>query len=685
MKPKLYDAIGILFLCALFQQFAFADFALVCPPDVTISCREDYFHDLNLYGKAYTDHNGHIQYLHVCKTTIEIDDCGKGTITRKWQAENPENWQWLFCMQVITIHNLDGFEYTDIEWPLPIVLESCDPEADLKNLTYPYEAPKWSKPKCAKPMVSFKDTRYRVHAGCEKLLREWKVLDWCQYDPVNYPGRGIFSYTQVIKLIHSSSSVNLLCKKDTVVFNNRTCDTMFVQLDDAVFEAGCPIYHRIYNNSKFAIDSGANASGYYPIGVTKFYYIAEYACGEEVKCEVTVDVRSTKLPTPYCLTGVILTLMPVDANNDGTIDDGMIELWASDLDKGSWHFCPKQKLNFSFSKDVLDRSRIYTCKDVGSNEIEIWVTDTLGNQDLCKTTVIVQNNNPNIPNCDGSLTGGKKSIKGKVVFYKTIPPPQLIVKLNSSALNMDADLNKNNNYEYEFRELDSNQAYNIESHCQSYLPSVLDFDDISYLKKIVDGKVKPASPYTILAADINQDHEINQVDYVLLKQVVYFKKFNLLNTNWIFIPESFTFSNPADPLHETMPYGINVQNLDHDMDNQNFVAIRIGDLVSKVNPESNLDTRIKDEEETSAFSLSDCKIENLSNGLSSIRWNFSSTHPQQISIQLLSIDGRQLLNKKVMLTKGIYELETEIDSRGLILYNVYNEKENISGKLFVGK
>ncbi len=51
---------------------SFADFSLVCPPDVTVSCREDYLHDLNVYGKAYTDYNGIIQFQHDCKTIIEI-------------------------------------------------------------------------------------------------------------------------------------------------------------------------------------------------------------------------------------------------------------------------------------------------------------------------------------------------------------------------------------------------------------------------------------------------------------------------------------------------------------------------------------------------------------------------------------------------------------------------------------
>ena len=116
----------------------FADFSLVCPPDVTVSCREDYLHDLNVYGKAYTDYNGIIQFQHDCKTTIEIDDCGKGTIKRVWGVENPENWKWLSCTQVITISNATGFGYADITWPQSLIIRACNPQNELKNLQAPY-------------------------------------------------------------------------------------------------------------------------------------------------------------------------------------------------------------------------------------------------------------------------------------------------------------------------------------------------------------------------------------------------------------------------------------------------------------------------------------------------------------------------------------------------------------------
>ncbi|MCC6753250.1 MAG: hypothetical protein IT266_04615 [Saprospiraceae bacterium] len=413
MSRKVHPIVLPVFLAFCAVGELHADFSLVCPPDVTISCREDYLHDPNVYGKAHTLHNGKVQYIHDCKTVIEIDDCGAGTIKRVWGVENPENWEWLLCTQIITVSNVGAFSYRDIAWPPAIVLESCDPEADLRSLTEPYDAPQWLRTICAKPMVSYKDTRYAVNPGCIKLLREWKILDWCQYDPVEFPGRGLFTYTQVIKLIQNSDTAKLQCARDTSIVNDRNCDSLFVQLEPSILKTGCGIYHDIHNTSSHALDSSADATGYYPNGLHLIPFYAEYACGTISRCTTRLEIKNGIRPTPYCLDGVVAVLMPLDTNGDGRNDGGMAEIWASDLDHGSWHKCGGQQLRYSFSSDSSDRSRMFACPDVGEQEVEIWVFDENGNSDVCKTQIEIQNNDPTIPDCDPGFSGNWRQLKGE--------------------------------------------------------------------------------------------------------------------------------------------------------------------------------------------------------------------------------------------------------------------------------
>ncbi|MBK8280362.1 MAG: hypothetical protein IPK94_09680 [Saprospiraceae bacterium] len=55
-------------------------------------------------------------------------------------------------------------------------------------------------------------------------------------------------------------------------------------------------------------------------------------------------------------------------------------------------------MKYSFSADVVTASRQFTCADMTSDgqnqifEVEIWVTDKAGNQDLCKTYIKLQDN-----------------------------------------------------------------------------------------------------------------------------------------------------------------------------------------------------------------------------------------------------------------------------------------------------
>lgn len=113
------------------------------------------------------------------------------------------------------------------------------------------------------------------------------------------------------------------------------------------------------------------------MGTTEFYYTAEYGCGKEIKCKVKVTVKNKIGPVPYCLNGLIVALMPVDTNKDGTPDDGMIAVWAKDFNLGSYHPCGYKKLTYSFSSDTTIKSRIFTCADLGKNEVQMWVTDSL--------------------------------------------------------------------------------------------------------------------------------------------------------------------------------------------------------------------------------------------------------------------------------------------------------------------
>jgi len=78
----------------------------------------------------------------------------------------------------------------------------------------------------------------------------------------------------------------------------------------------------------------------------------------------------------------------------------MVEIWAKDLDKGSTASCNGGMLQYSFSSDVTETNKTFTCDDVGDNQVQMWVTDSNGAQSYCVVTISVQNNGANIPDCE---------------------------------------------------------------------------------------------------------------------------------------------------------------------------------------------------------------------------------------------------------------------------------------------
>ena len=87
------------------------------------------------------------------------------------------------------------------------------------------------------------------------------------------------------------------------------------------------------------------------------------------------------------------------------------------------------------------------------------------------------------------------------------------------------------------------------------------------------------SPYKIIAADVSNSCTVSVLDIILISR-------NLLGidtefpntTSWRFVDQAYTFPNALNPCVETFPETITVTNLTGDLSNQDFVAIKMGDV-----------------------------------------------------------------------------------------------------------
>lgn len=620
-------AFALTFLCSFFNTLPSAfcstlNVWLECPPNVTITC-ETSISNLDYWGKIWVwEDNVKKPGPAPREVLYNLNSCGIGEIVRKWTYED-KNWNTHSCSQTITVTgSANLFSNADITWPPTYQVEGCSAAIDPKDLPKPYNYPVFSRKSCSQPMYSYQDSKFTIADGCMKILRSWKVIDWCQYVPNAKNPSGIWTYTQVIKIIAKDSLAHLVCPKDTLILSVADCQGTYVKLDSVYGISKCGNFTKITNNSPYSKIKNADASGYYPIGTTKFYYFSEYGCGSQVSCEVTITVKNKVSPVPYCLPGLIVALMPVDSTHDGIPDDGMIEVWAKDLDHGSYAKCQKQGLIYSFSADTKDRSRIFTCADLGKNEVQLWITDSSGNQSFCKTYIEIQNNNAKIPNCKkDSATGTHPTsliIAGNILSPTGTRMPGIhahLVDQNSFVITEKRDTQIRISYDtivrqsgtvfylqkkdtsikltydtvkaiittthdaddhghYSFNNLVRGKNYKVTPGSSEDPGCGLDINDAIILLRFLLGVDPMNTPYQRIAADLNADGAINNMDFNLLYAIIKGEKTpSEIQHPWRCCPVKYDLTKP----NEFKDY-ISFDPLKEDAQNADFIIFAAGDL-----------------------------------------------------------------------------------------------------------
>lgn len=370
----------------------------ICPPSwINVSCSQ-LDPGLN-YG------NPTIAYGCNCGSIIYgpyIQDnrvgCGSGTIIKTWNI-------WTMygdftCVQTI---NVTGgyYGYPVIQWPPDYMVNGCSGGTHPDQLPPPYNKPTWWAPECSQLMYTWYDEVFyteNIEGICRKILRHWKVIDWCVYD-VDHPWQGgYWTCTQLIK-VRDQYPPTIYCPGDVVVDAGPNCTGSYVHIPPATSTDPCGNV-TITNNSPYDIYGGADASGYYPPGTTKVTFFAKDACGNVSTCSINVTVKDKKKPTPVVYYGLSTSLMCMNPQP-------MIEIQAKWFDAGSFDNCtPRHKLKF----DVYPK--VFTCADRGYNDVTITVTDEAGNFETVKSYIIVDDNqgccgpdttNPPVLTCPGDI------------------------------------------------------------------------------------------------------------------------------------------------------------------------------------------------------------------------------------------------------------------------------------------
>lgn len=697
-------------------------FTLHCPPNVYISCTDN-ITNLSIYGNATYTYGSHTYSAGTPTVQYNLNSCNAGTITRTWMVED-HNWVWHSCTQTIFV-STGGSGGPVIDWPEDVELTGCNPN------TNPYQMPggdanypTWESGTCSMLGRSYSDMLFTVNSQCKKIMRTWKVLDWCNYSPSQ--GYGIYTRVQIIYIINNTAPV-VNCPAEITV-NTFNCKDAEVTVSPLTVDPSvCGGSFEITNNSPFAKSKGSNITGIYPVGTTKVTYTVKYGCGKTKTCITNVVVKNASRPTPYCIGQIVTTLMPVDTDKDGKVDNGMVEIWAKDLNKGSFSKCGYHPLKFSFSKDVKETSKTFTCDDLGSNKVQMWVTDSRGGQEFCEVEVIIQNNGANIPNCKRKVVTPVDPlyrVKGNVLTLTDTPVKNAtmtfrytdpIVKYTitydtTETLELDSFYNFSGYKLYRyitvkkitekkdstiqflskstktntdgFYLIDSlplrNKKLEITGSYSDAPKNNLDHKDVELLTKFLLGEITFSNYFQYLAADINEDGKIDITDQNLLMELVTDKITALPGTNqWYLLDKKATFAKPEDVLKGPIPTVVKLDSISATQAPIDFIAIKKGNI--SVDPGSLQPSVLE-----SRSSYDDGIISVFPNPFTNdVTFKVEHSKDVQASLSIYALNGQMVSSHSYPLSKGVHEINVLLDQLqdGLYFYQWNLGDQTVSGKI----
>ena len=373
-----------------------------------------------------------------------LNDCGNGFITRQYTAYDLCN-NSTTCYQKVVVKPRSDFEAI---FPTDTIIQ-CGPDTDLSGTKEALGYPVILDDDCELIGVNFDDQTLHTfdhnNLACLKIIRNWTIIDWCvynenghNYDPdiivddrflasnerscvIRYlkdNGDGVIHYQQII-YIQDTIAPDVTCIDPfEVPYTGENCEKVRVDTVLGFAEDACSISEGI-KYSWFLDPYQANDEELYytgegrritldlPIGIHDAHLIAKDECGNRDTCSTVITVADRKPPTPYCYVGIASVIMQNPSQQ--------LTIWASDLDAGSYDNCldDLNQLEFAFDEEFTMPSRVFTCNDLGLNNIMVWVRDQSNNKAFCLTYLEVQAGNGN---CDTDTTQNLASSLNKEVI-----------------------------------------------------------------------------------------------------------------------------------------------------------------------------------------------------------------------------------------------------------------------------
>ncbi|MEY3367622.1 MAG: hypothetical protein RI973_777 [Bacteroidota bacterium] len=605
-----------------------------CPSDQRISCDyynafEEALDNLegdpgaqnellnDAFGEAtFFDNCGHIVLQNLSRDMLnDSTNCTEGIITRSWHARDEGDLESPPCTQIIHVDEVSDFVVT---FPPDLTVNCGETMPHLGDTTIFFD-------ECENVGVSITSELFVLSSSpfCYKLERTINFANWCvkgefldqeveesseldfqlagqpcdfdgdgdcdsltfrdswrvsplstpdstianqslgpDTDPDTDPWDGFISHVQVVVVSDTVKPVFTACiDNDTMIVgitDSLTClATVLLPLPD------------IRECSPYTLTASGDLGislGPFPDVAPGFYevtYTATDICGNESSCSNVIQVEDQRPPNAICKATYVLEIDAVSLPPSATLQ-------ASELDSASFDNCGGD-LIFSFSSDPVDTSRTFSCEDISTNDIPLWVTDERGMQSTCTTTLVVQ---AAVGACeDDTLV---VNLGGIIVDEEATPLGGAMVVLSGQS---NGNIMSGTGGQYLFSGIPLGADITLTPFKDNnHLQGVTTYDLVIISRHILN--IEPLdSPYKRIAADVNNSENITTMDMVeIRKLILYIYDQFPNNTSWRFVKKDFAFPNPLNPWMTAFPEVISINDIPAEVLNADFVAIKIGDV-----------------------------------------------------------------------------------------------------------
>jgi len=490
--------------------------------------------------------------------------------------------------------------------------------------------------------ISVSDQVFNLNntGGCQKILRTWKLLWWCDYNPnwpsptfITNPGdtdtgptvtansinHGYLQYTQVIKIVDNVPPTYVDCPTGPVLFCDNTnndpaqygsrCEgpvDLKMKVTDACSKSDLTITYRLYldldGNGSMETFRSSSAPGAWPIektivadtlaariilppgvglpyGKHKVEWITNDRCGNESLCKYEFEVRDCYAPTVVCMNGLSINIMP----------SGMITLTDLNFLQHTYDNCtPVADIKIGICKAgtctdfPLDiHSVTFDCNEIGQQFVEIWAEDAFGNADFCTTYVIVQDN------FGACVPAGP--VSGNITTDQNQPlaGAKVLLQSNLQAIPDQSTAITDAQGAFLFAGAPGTCNYSLVPSYDTLPQSGVSTLDAMLTEMHFLGQLPLSNPYRIIAADANRDGQLNQADLDAIGELVVGNANHFPgNTAWRFVPSEHVFPDPTQPLSSGFPETISTVCPAPSGPNRLFTAIKTGDVDGSANVSS---------------------------------------------------------------------------------------------------